>query len=97
MPAFQPISLADFRFSRAPDQDRFLIVAGMQAESVTNALSLRLAVATGQRNVDDGRGHQLALAVGLRLSVLNALVVKNAREVCNRLGVDGGRHGFPRM
>ena len=63
----------------------------MQAVSVPDTLGLRLAVAIGQRNVDDGRGHELVLAIGLRLSILHALLVEDASKIRDRLGIDRGR------
>jgi hypothetical protein len=46
-----------FLFRRAADQDRFPIVAGVRSTRLADALDLGLAVAAGQRDMDDARGH----------------------------------------
>jgi hypothetical protein len=60
-------------------------------DSASVTLGLRLVVANGQRNVDDARGHELVLAIGLRLSILHALLVEDAPKIRDRLGIDSGR------
>jgi hypothetical protein len=57
---FQPISLTDFRFRYASDQDGFFEVAVVDAVRVSNSFGLRLSVASGQRDMDDARGHESA-------------------------------------
>jgi hypothetical protein len=56
--ALQPISLTDFRFGRGPDQYRFAIVAFVDPTGVPDALRLRFAVASRERNVDDAWRHE---------------------------------------
>jgi hypothetical protein len=45
---------------------------------VACTVGLRLCGRTGQRNVDDAWGHELVLAIGLRLSILHALLVEES-------------------
>jgi hypothetical protein len=57
--AFQPVGLPDLGLGGTPDQDRLPVVVGVDAVRLPDALCLGLAVATGERNMDDARGHAL--------------------------------------
>ena len=55
--AFEPIGLADLCLGGTADQDKFAVLTVVQAVRVPEVLSLGLAVAAWQRDVDDARGH----------------------------------------
>jgi hypothetical protein len=80
------VGLTDFCLGSAPDQHRFPIVAFpivafVDLVGVSDALRLRLAVATRERNVDDARGHAITFRWHLRV------FTSQNRDLC-RTGTD---------
>ena len=63
--ALQPVGFPELRLGGAADQDRLSVVAGVDAMRVPDALGLGLAVAAGERDVDDARGHAPASLIPL--------------------------------